>query len=112
MFSPSPFHLRERPDDIPLFVQHFVQEAARKVNRTIDTIPCETMEALIEYRWPGNIRELENVIERAVILSPGSVLCIPFQDLHSRIPFGRDSDKAQTLAESSVNPTARRYTFA
>ena len=104
--------MRERPDDIPLFVQHFVQEAARKVNRTIDTIPCETMEALIEYRWPGNIRELENVIERAVILSPGSVLCIPFQDLHSRIPFGRDSDKAQTLAESSVNPTARRYTFA
>jgi len=58
--------LRERPQDIPLLVQHFVQQATRRMRKTIDTIPSETVEALIRYRWPGNIRELENVIERAV----------------------------------------------
>src|SRR5271168_4905377 len=77
--------LRERPDDIPLLVQHFVQQATRRMRKTIDTIPSETMEALIRYRWPGNIRELENVIERAVILSPGPVLRLSPKDLKSRI---------------------------
>jgi formate hydrogenlyase transcriptional activator len=91
--------LRERPDDIPLLVQHFVQEATRKMNKTIDTIPSATMEALTQYRWPGNIRELENVVERAVILSAGSVLHVPLRDLHSRITPGQDSEKLQTLAD-------------
>src|SRR5579862_358826 len=72
--------LRERPEDIPLLVQHFVEVAAEKMDKTIDTIPSRTMEALVEYRWPGNIRELENVIERAVILSTGSVLHVPYRD--------------------------------
>jgi formate hydrogenlyase transcriptional activator len=91
--------LRERPEDIPLLVQHFVREAARRANKTIDTIPCETTEALIQYQWPGNIRELENVIERAVILSPSSVLHVPERDLQSRITAGHDSEKLQTLAD-------------
>jgi formate hydrogenlyase transcriptional activator len=91
--------LRERPEDIPLLVQHIVQLAARKLNKTIDTIPSETMEALTQYRWPGNIRELENVVERAVILSPSSVLRVPLRDLQSRITAGHASDGLQTLAD-------------
>jgi formate hydrogenlyase transcriptional activator len=91
--------LRERPEDIPLLVQHFVEVAAQKMDKTIDTIPSPTMNALAEYRWPGNIRELENVIERAVILSPGSVLHVPRRDLQSRVTPGHDGEKPQTLAD-------------
>ena len=91
--------LRERSEDVPLLVHHFVQQAARRMNKTIDAIPCETMEALIQYRWPGNIRELENVIERAVILSRGSVLHVPLRDLQSRITVGHDSERLHTLAD-------------
>jgi len=91
--------LRERSEDIPLLVQHFVRQAARRMNKTIDIIPCQTMNALMQYDWPGNIRELENVIERAVILSPSSVLHIPGRDLHSRITAGHDSEKLGTLAD-------------
>jgi formate hydrogenlyase transcriptional activator len=60
--------LRERPEDIPLLVQHFAQKFARQMNKNIDAISCETMEALARYSWPGNIRELQNVIERSVIV--------------------------------------------
>jgi formate hydrogenlyase transcriptional activator len=91
--------LRERPEDIPLLVQHFVQQATRRMRKTIDTIPSETMEALIHFRWPGNIRELENVIERAVILSPGHVLRLSPRDLKSRIAPGQNPDRHQTLEE-------------
>jgi len=91
--------LRERPEDIPLLVQHFVEAAAQKMDKTIETIPTRTMDALVEYRWPGNIRELENVIERAVILSTGSVLHVPYRDLQSRVTPGHDGDKPQTLAD-------------
>jgi formate hydrogenlyase transcriptional activator len=91
--------LRERPEDIPLLVQHFVEQAARRMRKTIDTIPSETVDALIRYRWPGNIRELENVIERAVILSPGPVLRLSTRDLKSRIMPGQNPDRHQTLEE-------------
>ena len=91
--------LRERPEDIPLLVRHFVQEAARRMNKTIDAIPSATMEALSQYRWPGNIRELENVIERAVILSPSSVLRVSLGDLRSRISPGHGSGKPHTIAD-------------
>jgi formate hydrogenlyase transcriptional activator len=73
--------LRERPDDIPLLVRHFVQQFSRRINRHIDTIPSETMEALVQYQWPGNIRELQNVLERAVIISSGPVLRVAVEDL-------------------------------
>src|SRR5207245_6383723 len=65
--------LHARPEDIPLLVRHFVQHYARRMKRNIETIPSATMEALTRYRWPGNIRELQNLIERAVSLSLGSV---------------------------------------
>ena len=95
--------LRERPEDIPLLAQHFVQQATRRMRKTIDTIPSETMEALIRYWWPGNIRELENVTERAVILSPGPVLRISLRDLKSRLTPGQNTDRHQTLEEVERN---------
>jgi formate hydrogenlyase transcriptional activator len=73
--------LRERPEDIPLLVRHFVQQFSRRNNRVISTIPSETMEALVRYHWPGNVRELQNVIERAVIISKGTMLNVPLAGL-------------------------------
>src|ERR1700748_1335055 len=75
--------LRERREDIPLLVRHFAGQFARRMNRTIDTIPSETMSVLVAYHWPGNIRELQNLVERAVILSTGPVLNVPLGDLQS-----------------------------
>jgi formate hydrogenlyase transcriptional activator len=66
--------LRERSEDIPLLVRHFVELYSDKTNKRVSDVPPETMETLSRYPWPGNVRELQNVIERAVILSPGKVL--------------------------------------
>ena len=68
--------LRQRQEDIPLLVQTFVARFAKKVGKKITKIPASTMENLCQYRWPGNIRELENVIERAVINTPGAILTL------------------------------------
>jgi formate hydrogenlyase transcriptional activator len=73
--------LRERKEDIPLLVRHFVKEFTRRNQRVIDTIPSESMEALIRYHWPGNIRELQNVIERAVLISKGLILNVSLAEL-------------------------------
>ncbi|MBV8265782.1 MAG: sigma 54-interacting transcriptional regulator, partial [Planctomycetaceae bacterium] len=73
--------LRERRDDIPRLVRHFTQRFARRMGRRIEAIPSAVMEALVRYPWPGNIRELQNVLERAVILSPGPSLQVPLGDL-------------------------------
>jgi len=89
--------LRERSEDIPLLVNHFAQRFARRMNRTIETIPAETMAALTRYPWPGNIRELQNLIERAVILSHGPVLQISLHDLDKNTAPRRDNGKDQTL---------------
>jgi len=75
--------LRERKDDIPKLVWHFTELYARRMNKQISEIPSATMEALTRYRWPGNIRELQNLIERAVILSPRSVLSVPISELEA-----------------------------
>jgi formate hydrogenlyase transcriptional activator len=61
-----------------------VQQFSRRMSRSVETIPSETMNALVRYDWPGNIRELQNVIERAVILSPGPVLKVSLDDLRTR----------------------------
>ena len=73
--------MRERKEDIPQLVRHFVKEFSRRNQRVIDTIPSETMQALVRYHWPGNIRELQNVIERAVIISRGPVLNVALTEL-------------------------------
>ncbi len=77
--------LRERPEDIPLLVRHFVQKFAQRMKKPIETISPESMTALQQYPWPGNIRELENFIERAVILSQTSDLEIPVSELNRPI---------------------------
>jgi formate hydrogenlyase transcriptional activator len=69
--------LRDRREDIPALVQHFAAKFARQLGRPLTTVPAATIRALQEWEWPGNIRELENVVERAVILSKGSVLQVP-----------------------------------
>ena len=92
--------LRERREDIPLLVRHFVAQCARQMHRTIDTIPSATMDALCRYPWPGNIRELQNCIERAVILSPGPVLQVPLDDLRSGALPSPEPGQRQTLEEA------------
>jgi formate hydrogenlyase transcriptional activator len=73
--------LRDRAEDIPMLVRHFAEELSRRMKKTIETIPSEAMKALCHYRWPGNIRELQNVIERAVILSSGTTLNVQIAEL-------------------------------
>src|SRR5579862_5726485 len=73
--------LRERREDIPVLVRHFVDEYARRMNRRIETIPPQAIDALTGYSWPGNVRELQNFIERTVILSPGPSLHAPLEEL-------------------------------
>jgi formate hydrogenlyase transcriptional activator len=73
--------LRERPDDIPLLVRYFAQKYARRMEKQIESVPAASMKKLTRWHWPGNIRELENLIERAVILTRGSALQVPVSDL-------------------------------
>jgi formate hydrogenlyase transcriptional activator len=76
--------LRERKEDIPVLVRYFTQKFAQAMHRPIDSIPTRAMEALQAWHWPGNIRELENVIERSVILSQGRELQVPVSELRER----------------------------
>jgi formate hydrogenlyase transcriptional activator len=78
--------LRQRKEDISILVRHFTAIYAQRMNKRIDAIPPETMDALSRYQWPGNVRELQNFIERAVILSPQATLRAPTSELEgSRI---------------------------
>jgi formate hydrogenlyase transcriptional activator len=91
--------LRERREDIPMLVRHFAQQFARRMKKPLDTIPAETMDALVNYDWPGNIRELQNLIERAVILSEGAVLEVPTAGLSGRKSAATRVDPADTLEQ-------------
>ena len=91
--------LRERPEDIPLLVRHFAEQCARRMNKKIETISTETLKQMRQYDWPGNIRELQNVIERAVILSAGPVLNVPLSEFQSR--------PASATANGNRNPDRR-----
>jgi formate hydrogenlyase transcriptional activator len=94
--------LRERSEDIPLLVRYFVEKYTRRMNRRIDTIPTSAMEGMSEYHWPGNVRELENFIERAVILSRGSELRPPVDELAQQQKPSRPivADNSATLREA------------
>jgi formate hydrogenlyase transcriptional activator len=92
--------LRHRREDIPMLVRRFAQQYARQMKKTIETIPAETMERLTGYDWPGNIRELQNLIERAVILSPGPTLDVPVAALDVRRTEIPRHDEAQTLVDA------------
>ncbi len=73
--------LRERKEDIPHLVRYFTQKHAKAMDKRIDRIPADTMQALVNWPWPGNIRELQNLVERSVILSPGNELRVPLAEL-------------------------------
>ena len=92
--------LRDRTDDIPLLVRHFVQQFSRRMGKVVDTIPIETMNVLVRYHWPGNIRELQNLVERAVILSTGPVLKVPIEDLRLQAAPPASNHKAGTLEDA------------
>ena len=93
--------LRDRRDDIPLLVQHFVKKHAGRMSRRIEVIPDEVMRALRNWSWPGNIRELENMIERMVILSKGSVLASPPAELEN-VDAGSDDNLTEMEREHII----------
>lgn len=95
--------LRERRDDIPLLVHYFVSRLARRMRKRIKSVPKSAMEALANAPWPGNIRELENFIERAVILSQGDELAVPIADLKRSL--------AQAVVPASSFHQAERQTI-
>jgi formate hydrogenlyase transcriptional activator len=90
--------LRERQEDIPLLAEHFVHKFAKRLGKSIDRIPAEGMEALKGHDWPGNIRELQNVIERAVIMTSGNVLDLRGTELRKPSAGGT---QVRTLAEAA-----------
>jgi formate hydrogenlyase transcriptional activator len=93
--------LRERREDIPMLVRHFAQQFARRMKKNIDTIPAESMDVLTRYGWPGNIRELQNLIERAVILSPGPILDVPVAALNGRRTTPAHHEEAMPTLEQA-----------
>jgi len=101
--------LRERPEDVPLLVRYFVQKFSRRLNKAVSYVPAEAMEALAGYSWPGNIRELENFIERAVLLSPGKELRVTISELKPvavAADAGADSSSSSTSLSSSTSVNA------
>jgi formate hydrogenlyase transcriptional activator len=95
--------LRERREDIPLLTRYFVQKHAQRLDRKVDRIPTQALEALMSYDWPGNIRELQNVIERSVILSNGPELRVDVPEMIGGSspsgPRGRRSSDAADASE-------------
>jgi formate hydrogenlyase transcriptional activator len=79
--------LRERPEDIPLLVSHFVDHYSKRMGKTVTKVPIETMNVLSHYQWPGNVRELQNAVERAVILSPGKILRASLDEFQISCPM-------------------------
>ena len=94
--------LRERAEDIPALVHYFVQKFARRMNKIIESIPTETMDELQRWHWPGNIRELENFIERSVILTTGPVLFAPMAEMQA-------SPSERPLPGSTLQDVEREY---
>jgi formate hydrogenlyase transcriptional activator len=99
--------LRERTEDIPLLVRSFVQRFANRANKKVETISSSLMDALCRHDWPGNIRELQNVLERAVILSTGPVLDIPLSDLHLA-----SSTLSNLSSAGTLNDAERKHIIA
>src|SRR5262245_40565371 len=98
-----PIHLpplRERPEDIPLLVRHFTRQYSQRMGRWVKWIASSAMDALTQYSWPGNIRELQNLIERAVIRSPGDKLDVPLSALEETVALPKASGAYQTLEEA------------
>ena len=103
--------LRERPEDVPLLVRYFVQKFSQRQNKTVEYVPSDVMDALVNYPWPGNIRELENLIERAVLLSPSEELHVPLAELKAfspnlSIPLARTAAMNHPVSSAHHAPAA------
>ena len=94
--------LRDRPEDIPILVRHFTKKYSTKMDRNIDKIPADTMRALVSWHWPGNIRELENFIERSVILSGGPSLRAPLEEI-------REGSTAAAAGDATLEQVEREH---
>jgi formate hydrogenlyase transcriptional activator len=101
--------LRERAEDIPLLVEHFVKRFSARLGKPIDAIPDGVIKVLKARDWPGNIRELQNFIERAVVLSPGPVLC-PTLTESKHMTSQPTAAATRTLAEAEREHIRRRGT--
>ena len=99
--------LRERAGDIPLLVQHFVRQFARQMNKQVDAISSEAMEALVQYSWPGNIRELQNIVERAVAIHARGNLTVK----KSWLCHGYFHNESLALASFVASATGERDTI-
>ena len=95
--------LRQRCEDIPPLTRYFVQKYAHQLGRNIDTIPAPVLDALTNYEWPGNIRELQNVLERSVILTTGNVLQVPLVELR-----GKTNPVTLKVASPAESPSTER----
>jgi formate hydrogenlyase transcriptional activator len=100
--------LRERRDDIASLVRYFAQKFSRRMNKRIDSIPAETMAALARYDWPGNIREMENLIERAVIVTRGSTLEVPLAEVTARVKTAPEPQPGLATLEHAEREHIRR----
>ena len=103
--------LRDRVDDIPLLIGYFAQKHALRMNKRVDQIPKDTVDALCSYPWPGNVRELENFMERSVILSSGSELQAPLSELTltTSMPVNIDVPASPAPAGRSLEDMERRH---
>jgi PAS domain S-box-containing protein len=104
IFAPP---LRERVSDIPVLVRHFVSMHSRRMGKVIETIPDATMAVLKKWKWPGNIRELENLLERAVILTRGPVLYVPLSELE--LPVGDDEEEEDDGETATLHAAEREH---
>ncbi len=103
-----PIHLpalRERKEDIPLLVRYFVKQFSVRMGRHVESIPNRTMDTLLQWNWPGNIRERENLMERSVILSDGTVLRVPVSELQPQALPAKSSD----VPDRSLNQAEREH---
>ena len=95
--------LRERPEDIPLLAQHFVEQYAAEFNKAVTGISPEVRQMLLEYEWPGNIRELGNIVERAVVFTDQTIL----DKTDLILPHGETSDSQDSFQEAKAKVIAR-----
>jgi formate hydrogenlyase transcriptional activator len=91
--------LRDRAEDIPVLARHFLAKYVQRMNKLVTDIPAQTMEAMLAYDWPGNIRELQNFIERGVIVSPGNVFQPPF------MPSRRQNSNVSVITKTLEDAT-------
>lgn len=101
--------LRDRLEDIPLLVRHFVDCYAKRMGKQVKEVPLEAMEDLLRYTWPGNVRELQNIIERAVILSPGTLLCPPLEELKQPVQVAKVTRQAAGGGVTTFKDAAREH---